>query len=154
MLNPTRLFHTFSCDRETTFCLHTNSDEDDEDISPVSSSNSIFSRAKYVCVCRDGLYLPNSTLQGFTSETVEGSGHLNYSCIPCPNECKFCDRDGYCSTGHVGEEDILTESIIKIFIGSTLGVCFGSCLILSYLVFRRRKQTVTLKIIFRQHSMK
>lgn len=108
------------------------------------SSNSIPSRAKYTCVCQEGFYLPNATLQGFSSDLVESSA-ANLSCIACPNECKFCDSDGSCSTGHVGEEDMLTESIIKICIGSTLGVCFGSCLILAYLVYRRRKQTVSLQ---------
>ncbi|CRL00772.1 CLUMA_CG014026, isoform B [Clunio marinus] len=125
-----------SCDRETTFCLMTES-EPAESVSQSPLTNTI-SRPTYTCVCKEGFYIPNQTLQGFPSDKVE-SKTGNFSCVPCPG-CAMCDKDGSCFYGHEEEEEFLTETVLRTFIGVILGACIGSCFLLSLTVFRQRKR--------------
>uniref|UniRef100_A0A182U3P2 GPR158/179 extracellular domain-containing protein n=1 Tax=Anopheles melas TaxID=34690 RepID=A0A182U3P2_9DIPT len=48
------------CDRESTFCL----------LSELDASKP---RGKYTCVCRPGYYIPNESIQGFSSEKDDGN---------------------------------------------------------------------------------
>jgi G protein-coupled receptor 158 len=128
-----------SCDRETTFCLMA---EPEPAESASQSELTQSARAKYTCVCREGFYVPNETLQGFSSEKVE-AGTGNFSCVPCPGGCMMCDNTGLCNLGHDEPEDIITESVLKASIGAVLGACVGCCLLLSFIVFRQRKCKVS-----------
>jgi G protein-coupled receptor 158 len=105
------------------------------------------SRAKYTCVCKEGFYVPNETLQGFTSDKVESEAGNFSSCVPCPGGCLMCDKDGSCIYGHEEPEEILSESVLRASIGAILGACVGCCLILSCIVFRQRKCKVRLFFI-------
>lgn len=105
-------------------------------------ATSAVSRPKYTCVCKEGFYIPNKTLQGFSSDTIENEAG-NYSCLACPSGCLMCDKNGLCIYGQEEPEEILTETILRISIGSILGACAGCCLILSFLVFRQRKCKVS-----------
>lgn len=94
------------------------------------------SRGKYTCICREGYYVPNETVQGFTSAQVESGGN-NYSCIPCPRAC-LCDSSGQC----LFQEDLdsfSTETLLKAAIGVVLGACMCCCVVLAIIVFRQRK---------------
>lgn len=125
-----------SCDRDTTFCLLMEPE-------PAESTGVAgVSRAKYNCVCNEGFYVPNETLQGFPSEKVE-SGSGNFSCQPCPGGCLMCDMNGGCMSGHEEPEDFLTESVLRASIGAILGACIGCCFVLSFIVFRQRKCKVS-----------
>ncbi|KAL7043975.1 hypothetical protein ACKWTF_001723 [Chironomus riparius] len=127
-----------SCDRETTFCLATESDtSSDSSSSPLSSSQLFIPRPKYACLCRDGFYIPNETFQGFTSDKIESDGS-NFTCIPCPTGCS-CDKNGMCIYGTDEEDDFLTESVLRASIGAILGCCFLCCFLIGLTVFRRRK---------------
>ena len=129
-----------SCDRETTFCLMT----EPELVGSVLQSQSFasVSRAKYTCVCKEGFYVPNETLQGFYSDKIENETG-NFSCLACPSGCFMCDRDGSCIYGHDEPEDFLTESVLRATIGVILGVCMCCCFLLSLIVFRQRKCKVS-----------
>jgi len=129
-----------SCDRETTFCLMT--EPEPAEASSQSQLTSAVSRAKYTCVCKEGFYVPNETLQGFTSEKVESESG-NFTCLPCPGGCLMCDKDGSCMFGHDEPEDFLTESVLRASIGAILGACVGCCFGLSFIVFRQRKCKVS-----------
>lgn len=107
-----------------------------------SQLTAVFSRPKYTCVCREGFYIPNETLQGFPSDKVEGEVG-NYSCVLCPGECSMCDKVGSCIYGHEEPEEFLTESLLRASIGAVLGACVGCCLILAFIVFRTRKCKVS-----------
>lgn len=100
------------------------------------------SRAMYTCLCKDGFYVPNETLQGFPSHKVE-SDIGNFSCFPCPGGCDTCDKYGSCMYGSEEPEDLLTESVLKASIGAILGCCVFCCLVLSFIVFRQRKCKVS-----------
>lgn len=100
--------------------------------------SSVASRAKYTCVCKEGFYVPNETLQGFTSEKVDKEPG-NFSCAPCPGGCSMCDKDGSCIFGNDEPEDILTESVLRVTIGAILGACVCCCFGLAIIVFRQRK---------------
>lgn len=110
----------------------------------LSSSSTISSanHAKYTCVCKQGFYIPNETVQGFPSDKVESDG-ANFSCVPCPSGC-LCDKDGSCMFGDE-PEDFITESFLRATIGAILGACIGCCLILILIVFRQRKCKVSIK---------
>lgn len=99
-------------------------------------------RAKYTCVCKEGFYVPNETLQGFASDKIE-SGAGNFSCQPCPGGCIMCDKDGSCIYGNEEPEDILTESVLRASIGAVLGACVACCFVLSLIVFQQRKCKVS-----------
>ncbi|XP_063697522.1 metabotropic glycine receptor [Culicoides brevitarsis] len=117
-----------SCDRETTFCL-------------MSEMNISAPRGKYTCICREGFYLPNEPLQGFTSAQVEsGNASLNgnYSCIACPGGC-FCDNNGKCLLAGDDLEDFSMETLLKTVIGVVLGSCMFFCVVLAIIVARQRK---------------
>lgn len=136
---------TCSCDRETTFCLATESDtssDSSSSSSPLSSSQLFIPRPKYACLCRDGFYVPNETFQGFTSDKIESDGS-NFTCIPCPTGCS-CDRNGMCIYGTDEEDDFLTESVLRASIGAILGCCILCCFLIGLTVFRRRKCKVSL----------
>ncbi|XP_053661568.1 probable G-protein coupled receptor 158 [Anopheles marshallii] len=109
------------CDRESTFCL----------LSELDASKP---RGKYTCVCRPGYYIPNESIQGFSSEKSDGN-ITNFSCIPCPSACE-CDSAGSCSSP---DEDFSTETLMKATIGAILGACMLCCLVLALIVFRQRK---------------
>ncbi|XP_040166868.1 probable G-protein coupled receptor 158 isoform X2 [Anopheles arabiensis] len=109
------------CDRESTFCL----------LSELDASKP---RGKYTCVCRPGYYIPNESIQGFSSEKDDGN-ITNFSCIPCPSACE-CDSEGSCSSP---DEDFSTETLMKATIGAILGACMLCCLVLALIVFRQRK---------------
>uniref|UniRef100_A0A182NAU9 GPR158/179 extracellular domain-containing protein n=1 Tax=Anopheles dirus TaxID=7168 RepID=A0A182NAU9_9DIPT len=109
------------CDRESTFCL----------LSELEASKP---RGKYTCVCRPGYYIPNESIQGFSSEKNDGNV-TNFSCIPCPSACE-CDSAGSCSSPN---EDFSTETLMKATIGAILGACMLCCLVLALIVFRQRK---------------
>uniref|UniRef100_A0A182PG42 GPR158/179 extracellular domain-containing protein n=1 Tax=Anopheles epiroticus TaxID=199890 RepID=A0A182PG42_9DIPT len=109
------------CDRESTFCL-------------LSEMDATKPRGKYTCVCRPGYYLPNESIQGFSSEKNDGN-ITNFSCIPCPSACE-CDSEGSCSSP---DEDFSTETLMKATIGAILGACMLCCLVLALIVFRQRK---------------
>ncbi|XP_052864506.1 probable G-protein coupled receptor 158 [Anopheles cruzii] len=109
------------CDRESTFCL----------LSELDASKP---RGKYTCVCRPGYYIPNESIQGFSSEKNDGNV-TNFSCIPCPSACE-CDSAGSCSSP---DEDFSTETLMKATIGAILGACMLCCLVLALIVFRQRK---------------
>uniref|UniRef100_A0A182MU84 GPR158/179 extracellular domain-containing protein n=1 Tax=Anopheles culicifacies TaxID=139723 RepID=A0A182MU84_9DIPT len=113
------------CDRESTFCL----------LSELDASKP---RGKYTCVCRPGYYIPNESIQGFSSEKSEGN-ITNFSCIPCPSACE-CDSAGSCSSP---DEDFSTETLMKATIGAILGACMLCCLVLALIVFRQRKCKVS-----------
>lgn len=100
------------------------------------------SKAKYTCVCKDGFYLPNETFQGFPSDKVESEGG-NFSCLPCPDGCLMCDKDGSCSFGPDEPDEFLTESLLRAIIGAILGACVGCCFALFVIVFRQRKCKVS-----------
>ncbi|XP_058122313.1 probable G-protein coupled receptor 158 [Anopheles ziemanni] len=110
------------CDRESTFCLLAELD--------VSKP-----RGKYTCVCRPGYYIPNESIQGFSSEKNNDGNVGNFSCIPCPSACE-CDSAGSCSSP---DEDFSTETLMKATIGAILGACMLCCLVLALIVFRQRK---------------
>lgn len=98
------------------------------------------SRGKYTCICEEGYYVPNETLQGFTSAQVESGGN-NFSCIPCPRACS-CDSAGQC----LFQEDpdgFSTETLLKAAIGVVLGTCMCCCVVLAIIVFRQRKCKVS-----------
>jgi G protein-coupled receptor 158 len=99
-------------------------------------------RPKYTCLCKDGFYVPNETLQGFPSEKVESEAG-NFSCLPCPGGCQMCDKDGSCSFGHDEPEDFLTESVLRASIGAILGACIICCFLVALTVFRQRKCKVS-----------
>lgn len=107
-----------------------------------SSSSLIVTRPKYTCLCREGFYVPNETLQGFTSDKIENDVG-NFSCIPCPNDCLTCDKDGSCIFGNDEPDDFLTESVIRASIGAILGCCIICCFLLALTVFRQRKCKVS-----------
>lgn len=111
---------------------------DTDETAVQSQSTATASRIKYTCVCREGFYIPNETLQGFSSDKVEGEAG-NFSCQPCPGGCIMCGKDGFCIYGHEEPEDFLTESLLKASIGAILGACVGCNLILAFLVFQQRK---------------
>jgi len=100
------------------------------------------SRARYTCLCRDGFYVPNETIQGFSSDRVESDAG-NFSCFPCPGGCFMCDKDGSCTSGHEEPEDFLTESFLRAFFGAILGTCVICCFVLAFIVFRQRKCKVS-----------
>lgn len=131
----------YSCDRETTFCLMTEP-EPTESASQSQLTAAAVSRGKYTCVCKEGFYIPNETLQGFSSDKVEAEAG-NFTCVPCPGGCLMCDKDGSCTFGHEEPEDFLTESVLRASIGAILGACVGCCLVLSFIVFRQRKCKVS-----------
>lgn len=135
-------FLKHSCDRETTFCLMTEPEPADS-ASQSQSTAAVIPRAKYTCVCKEGLYIPNETFQGFSSDKVEMEAG-NFSCLVCPNSCPMCDKDGSCIYGHEEPEEFLTESVLRASIGAILGACVGCCLVLSFIVFRQRKCKVSL----------
>ncbi|XP_055709770.1 probable G-protein coupled receptor 158 isoform X3 [Phlebotomus papatasi] len=113
------------CDRETTFCL-----QGDVDVNSPRKGG-------YTCVCKQGFFVPNQTLQGFEGEKVE-SGSGNFSCIPCPGGCTECSNTGECLFGD--EQDALsTETLFKSSIGAILGACMLCCFVLAVIVFRQRK---------------
>uniref|UniRef100_A0A182Q291 G-protein coupled receptors family 3 profile domain-containing protein n=1 Tax=Anopheles farauti TaxID=69004 RepID=A0A182Q291_9DIPT len=117
------------CDRESTFCL----------LSELDASKP---RGKYTCVCRPGYYIPNESIQGFSSEKSDGNV-TNFSCIPCPSACE-CDSAGSCSSP---DEDFSTETLMKATIGAILGACMLCCLVLALIVFRQRKCKVALHFL-------
>jgi hypothetical protein len=129
-----------SCDRESTFCLTLDPDIYDETTENQSTKRSSTS-PKYTCVCKEGYFVPNQTLQGFTSDQLEHGGEGSFSCIRCPNECEFCDKDGVCNS-NIGDEDESTESMLRAIIGSVLAICFACCIILAFIVYHKRKQRV------------
>lgn len=100
------------------------------------------SRAKYTCVCKEGFYVPNETLQGFASDKIESEAG-NFSCQLCPGGCIMCDKEGSCIYGNEEPEDLLTESVLRVSIGAVLGACVGCCFMLSCIVFRQRKCKVS-----------
>ncbi|XP_059616640.1 probable G-protein coupled receptor 158 isoform X3 [Phlebotomus argentipes] len=113
------------CDRETTFCLQGDVDVD----AP--------RKGGYTCVCKQGFFVPNQTLQGFEGEKVE-AGSANFSCIPCPGGCTECSNTGECLFGD--EQEVLsTETLFKSSIGAILGACMLCCFVLAVIVFRQRK---------------
>lgn len=122
-----------SCDRETTFCLTTDPEPADS-----ASQSPLAIAAKYTCVCKEGFYVPNETLQGFSSDKVESEAG-NFSCVPCPGGCMLCDKDGSCMFGNDEPEELLTESVLRASIGAILGICVCCCFVLSVIVFRQRK---------------
>jgi hypothetical protein len=129
-----------SCDRVTTFCLPT-TDPDDE-METQSTRHSSSAQAQYTCVCKEGFFTPNQTLQGFTSDKVEHE-EGNFSCLPCPNGCKFCDKDGVCDFNIFDvDDDYATEKLLRAIIGSVLAICFACCILLAFIVYHRRKQKV------------
>lgn len=107
-----------------------------------ASTSSSTSHAKYTCVCKQGFYIPNETVQGFQSDKVESDG-ANFSCVPCPSGC-LCDKDGSCMFGDE-PEDFITESFLRATIGAIIGACIGCCLILMLVVFRQRKCKVSIE---------
>ncbi|XP_035796202.1 probable G-protein coupled receptor 158 isoform X1 [Anopheles albimanus] len=109
------------CDRESTFCL----------LSELDASKP---RGKYTCVCRPDYYIPNESIQGFSSDKNDGN-ITNFSCIPCPSACE-CDSAGSCNSP---DEDFSTETLMKATIGAILGACMLCCLVLALIVFRQRK---------------
>ncbi|XP_062706527.1 metabotropic glycine receptor isoform X3 [Aedes albopictus] len=117
------------CDRESTFCLMSDTAES-TDTGGVTSA----SRGKYTCVCRVGYYIPNESFQGFTSDKNDANV-TNFSCIPCPSACE-CNWAGSCSRP---DEDFSTETLMKATIGAILGACMLCCLVLALIVFRQRK---------------
>lgn len=113
-----------SCDRETTFCLMSEMD--------ISTP-----RGKYTCICREGFYIPNESMQLFTSAQVENiTGGGNYSCLPCPRAC-LCDSNGQCLLQD--DEDFSMETLLRAVIGVVLGACMFCCIVLAIIVFRQRK---------------
>lgn len=114
-----------------------------EPVEMVTQSQLTVSRAKYTCVCKEGFYVPNETLQGFSSDKIENESG-NFSCLPCPNGCVMCDKDGSCIYGNEEPNDLLTESVLRASIGVILGACVGCCFLLSIVVFRQRKCKVSL----------
>lgn len=99
-------------------------------------------RGKYTCICRDRFYLPNESLQGFTSAQVEGSAAngtygSNFSCLPCPGAC-FCDSTGQCLFGD-DLDSFSMETLLKAVIGVVLGSCMFCCVVLAIIVARQRK---------------
>lgn len=99
------------------------------------------SRGKYTCLCREGFYVPNETLQGFTSAQAENGN--NNTCTPCPRACS-CDLTGQC----LFQEDpdrFSTETLLKAAIGVVLGACMCCCVVLAIIVFRQRKCKVKKK---------
>lgn len=144
-LNILLMFLNYSCDRESTFCLMADPDTPEAPLVLALSSSSISSsasHAKYTCVCKQGFYIPNETVQGFQSDKVESDG-ANFSCVPCPSGC-LCDKDGSCMFGDE-PEDFITESFLRATIGAIIGACIGCCLILMLVVFRQRKCKVSIK---------
>lgn len=132
---PWILFVTYvllsnSCDRDTTFCL-------------MNEMNISAPRGKYTCICRDKYYLPNESLQGFTSAQVEGSNATstsfgsNFSCLPCPGGC-FCDSTGQCLFGD-DLDSFSMETLLKAIIGVVLGSCMFFCVVVAIIVARQRK---------------
>lgn len=58
--------NSLSCDPQTMFCFAAMPDETS-------------SKSSYTCLCKEGFYVPNSTLQGFESSKIEeGSGNYRY----------------------------------------------------------------------------
>ena len=106
----------------------------DPEQSEASASPS--TKAQYTCVCKEGFYIPNETIQGFPSDKVELASS-NYSCTPCPGGC-LCDKDGNCLFGEEIEE-FFTETLLRAIIGAVLGACMLCCLMMSLVVFRQRK---------------
>lgn len=105
----------------------------------------IVSRPKYTCLCKEGFYIPNETLQGFASDKVE-SGETdggNYSCLPCPGGCLSCDKDGACIFGPEEPDEILSESVLRVSIGAIIGACMICCFLFALSVFRQRKCKVS-----------
>lgn len=131
-----------SCDRETTFCLVTDPDSTD---TTTQSPQLIVSRPKYTCLCKEGFYIPNETLQGFPSDKVESSEMVggNYSCLPCPGGCLSCDKDGTCIYGPEESDEILSESVLRMSIGAIIGACMICCFLFALSVFRQRKCKVS-----------
>lgn len=109
-----------------------------------SQLTGLASRAKYTCVCKEGFYVPNKTLQGFSSDKIDNETG-NFSCLACPSGCIVCDKDGSCIYGHEEPEEILSESVLRASIGAILGACVGCCFVLSFIVFRQRKCKVSFK---------
>jgi G protein-coupled receptor 158 len=107
----------------------------------MSEADAAAPRGKYTCICREGFYIPNETIQGFQGEKIEASAGEsasgNFSCIPCPGGC-FCDQSGHCLFGDP-EDEFPTETLMKAVIGAILGACMLCCLVLSIIVFRQRK---------------
>ncbi|XP_034475109.1 probable G-protein coupled receptor 158 [Drosophila innubila] len=114
------------CDRNTTFCL-------------VTESKPMATRDVYTCLCRESFYLPNSTLQGFRGDLAELSeGFDNFSCVPCPGACTNCDLHGVCLTFQ--EEDALNiDACLRLLVAIVLAACILCCVVLSVIVFRQRK---------------
>jgi G protein-coupled receptor 158 len=104
------------------------------------------SRPKYTCLCKEGYYIPNETLQGFPSDKVESDtyGGSNFSCLRCPGDCFSCDKDGVCTHGPEEHDDFLsTESVVRVSIGAIIGACVICCFLLGLTVFRQRKCKVS-----------
>lgn len=112
-----------------------------------------------MCLCKMGYFLPNLTIQGFSSDKVE-LGDGDFTCLPCPPECLNCDKFGQCTLEEENEEVISMEILLRATIGGILGACILFCLVVSMIVFRQRKcktiatgmwtvlQTIILGILF------
>lgn len=103
-------------------------------------------RGKYTCICREKFYLPNESIQGFTSAQVEGGNNgnssssvlnSNFTCLPCPGGC-FCDSTGQCLFGD-DLDSFSMETLLKAIIGIVLGSCMFFCVVLTIIVARQRK---------------
>lgn len=103
------------------------------------------SRPKYTCLCKEGFYIPNETLQGYASDKVESSeaDGGNFSCLPCPGGCLSCDKDGACISGPEEPDEILSESVLRVSIGAIIGACMICCFLFALSVFRQRKCKVS-----------
>ncbi|KAG5676872.1 hypothetical protein PVAND_006678 [Polypedilum vanderplanki] len=129
-----------SCDRETTFCLVTGS-ETSPSLSDLQSTQLFVPQPKYTCLCRAGFYVPNETLQGIASEKID-IDIANFSCLPCPDGCLTCEKDGSCIYNQEEDQDFLTESVLRASIGAILGCCIFSCFLLGLSIFKRRKSKI------------
>lgn len=128
---------SFSCDMETTFCLQT------------IPNGSLSARGAYTCLCNFGFYIPNQKLQGYEGVEVESGrdSEKNYTCIPCPDDCRMCDGSGSCYNGEIEEtwsmDTWSVETLMLATIGVVLVACILCCVILAAIVFRQRKCRVS-----------
>lgn len=112
-------------------------------------------RPKYTCLCKEGFYIPNETLQGFASDKVENEAYAsNFSCLRCPGECFLCDKDGLCIHGPEEPDDFLTESVLRVSIGAIIGACMICCFLFALTVFRQRKCKVRARNFYFCHLIK